>query len=71
MKYTRSILKHDTMRSFKETCLCKFFSFNFINKFVGEIYSVAPIKKVRVKPNLKLCTEMILAIQKRDKLYAR
>ena len=54
MKYTRSTLKHNTMRSFKETCLCKFFTFNFINKFVGEIYSVAPIKKVRVKPNLKL-----------------
>ena len=55
----------------KYTCVNAAYS-DFIDRFMKPIDSVAPGKKVRVKANLKpwFDTEIILAIQQRDKLYS-
>ena len=46
---------------------------DFINKFMRAINTASLIKKVRVKVNSKLWfdSEIISAIQKRDKVYSR
>ena len=55
----------------KSICVNPAYS-DFINRFMGAIDSVAPIKKLKVKANSKpwFDTQIISAIQKRGKLHA-
>ena len=55
----------------KYTCVNAAYT-DFINKYIREIDFVAPVEKVRVKVNSKpwIDSEIILALQKRDKLFS-